>query len=123
MVHRNERGRALKKVPPPLVGHPGLPRLLALVDGVAAHRRTCRQTAERLVQEAVAVPPTWWSCSPRTPSGRRRWRRPGSFPLPPGARGGRATTCCWPAATAIPRCRTRSGSCSPPPTRSGTATS
>ncbi|MEV7175356.1 hypothetical protein [Kitasatospora sp. NPDC093679] len=56
VVHRNERGRVLKKVPPPLVGHPGLLRLTALADGVAAHRRTCRQTAERLVQEAVAVP-------------------------------------------------------------------
>ncbi|MEW1908473.1 hypothetical protein AB0442_08450 [Kitasatospora sp. NPDC085895] len=56
VVHRNDRGRVLKKVPPPLVGHPGLLRLLALADGVAAHRRTCRQMAERLVQEAVAVP-------------------------------------------------------------------
>ncbi|WP_354644136.1 hypothetical protein [Kitasatospora camelliae] len=56
VVFRNERGRVLKKVPPPLVGHAGLPRLVALADGVAAHRRECRAEAERLVREAVAVP-------------------------------------------------------------------
>lgn len=56
VVFRNERGRTLKKVPPPLVGHPGLPRLFALADGVTAHRRTCGREAERLVREAVAVP-------------------------------------------------------------------
>ncbi|MGW6915349.1 hypothetical protein ACWGB8_16260 [Kitasatospora sp. NPDC054939] len=56
VVFRNERGRALKKVPPALVGHAGLARLFALADGVTAHERACRQEAERLVREAVAVP-------------------------------------------------------------------
>ncbi|MFJ3791221.1 hypothetical protein [Kitasatospora sp. NPDC090091] len=56
VVHRNERGRALKKAPAPLAVHPGLPRLLALADGVVAHRQACLREAERLVREAVAVP-------------------------------------------------------------------
>ncbi|SDS65893.1 hypothetical protein SAMN05216371_0360 [Streptomyces sp. TLI_053] len=56
VVFRNERGRVLKKVPPALAGHPGLPRLVALAAGAEAHRRVCGQEAERLVRDGVAVP-------------------------------------------------------------------
>ncbi|MCX4755247.1 hypothetical protein [Kitasatospora purpeofusca] len=56
VVFRNERGRVLKKVPPPLEGHPGLARLFALAAGAEAHRRVCGQEAERLVREGAAVP-------------------------------------------------------------------
>ncbi|WP_328952631.1 hypothetical protein [Kitasatospora purpeofusca] len=55
VVFRNERGRVLKKVPPALAGHPGLPRLFALAAGAETHRRMCGQEAERLVREGVAV--------------------------------------------------------------------
>lgn len=56
VVHRNERGRALKKAPAALAAHPRLPRLVALADGVVAHRRVCLEEADRLVREAVSVP-------------------------------------------------------------------
>ncbi|MFB8166892.1 hypothetical protein ACFC60_02935 [Kitasatospora purpeofusca] len=56
VVFRNERGRVLKKVPPVLAGHPGLPRLVVLAAGAEAHRSRCEQEAERLVREGVAVP-------------------------------------------------------------------
>ncbi|MEV0191067.1 hypothetical protein AB0I39_21310 [Kitasatospora purpeofusca] len=55
LVFRNERGRVLKKVPPALAGHPGLPRLVALAAGAEAHRRMCEQEAGRLLREGVTV--------------------------------------------------------------------
>ncbi|MFB7666463.1 hypothetical protein ACFC1R_21335 [Kitasatospora sp. NPDC056138] len=55
LVHRNPRGRALKKAPSVLAGHPGMSRLLSLRDGVQAHRRACQAEVERMVREAVPL--------------------------------------------------------------------